>query len=115
MAARQAAGAWHLGHCARPLPNEYTAIVLRYQMYVQNHREQRWERLCTELCQVMRDIHAAGLYPGFNRIAEQFSQPWFLREPPAKAVWQAMLSELGWKDSVDEMAVGIAVKSRTHL
>jgi hypothetical protein len=81
------------------LPDECTAIVTRYQTYVQNRREQRWERLCTELRQVMRDIHAAGVYPGFNRIAEQFSQPWFLREPQAKEVWRATLCALGWSDS----------------
>jgi transcriptional regulator with XRE-family HTH domain len=81
------------------LPDECTAIVTRYQTYVQHRREQRWERLCTELHQVMQDIHAAGVYPGFNRIAEQFSQPWFLREPQAKEVWRATLCELGWSDS----------------
>lgn len=81
------------------LPDECTAIVARYQMYVQQRREQRWERLCTELRQVMRVIHATGAYPGFNRITEQFSQPWFLREPQAKEVWRATLCALGWIES----------------
>jgi AraC-like DNA-binding protein len=102
-------------HLRKHLPDECTAIVTRYQTYVQHRREQRWERLCTELRQVMRDIHAAGVYPGFNRIAEQFSQPWFLREPQAKEVWRATLCTLGWSDSVAEIAVGTTVENRTHL
>jgi hypothetical protein len=81
------------------LLDECRTIVTRYQTYVQSRREQRWERLCTELRQVMRGIHATGVYPGFKRIAEQFSQPWFLREPEAKEVWRATLCELGWSDS----------------
>jgi hypothetical protein len=44
----------------------------------------------------MLALHAQGIYPSQNKVAELLSDSNLLFQPEAKATWRALCRELGW-------------------
>jgi transcriptional regulator with XRE-family HTH domain len=67
---------------------------------VKEHRRQRKEQRLAEVQEEVRQatlaLHAQGIYPSQNKVADLLSDPNLLFQPEAKATWRALCQELGW-------------------
>jgi transcriptional regulator with XRE-family HTH domain len=99
-----------LGYCSLAQQLGYSKRVLRYhfpqecallsqhiKQYRRQRAEQRVEQIREEMRQAVLALHAQGMYPSQNKVADLLSNPnVLLFQPEAKAVWRALCQELGW-------------------
>jgi transcriptional regulator with XRE-family HTH domain len=77
-------------------PQECASLTKRVQEYRRQRKEQRLARVQNEIRQATLTIHAQGVYPSQNKVADLLSDPNVLFQPEAKATWRALCRELGW-------------------
>ena len=78
-------------------PQECALLTKKVQEYRRQRKEQRLAQVQNEIRQATLTIHAQGVYPSQNKVADLLSDPNFLFQPEAKATWRALCRELGWK------------------
>lgn len=77
-------------------PELCSAISARYTAYRAACAQENRLRLCAEVREAVRSLHAQGLYPSSNRVAALLRSPRHIQQPVARATWQETLRELGW-------------------
>ncbi len=77
-------------------PRLCRCISTRYRAYYKAKREAWIQQICEEIRQVMRSVHAAGMYPSHARIQARLIEPTCLRLAEARATRRAVLHELGF-------------------
>jgi hypothetical protein len=91
-----------LGRSANSLRQHFPALcgqlTARHQAYQQTCLQQRHHACLEEICTIARALHAQGIFPSINRVAEQLARP---RNIASNAAYIAALRhlrrELGWK------------------
>lgn len=82
-----------LHHC---FPDLCRAISARYLVHRKTQSQQRKQSLYDEIRAAVAQIHAKGLYPSANQVAQCLSVPGFIRHPEAMATWRDAIQALGW-------------------
>ena len=77
-------------------PQECALLTKQIKAYRRQRKEQRIARVQEEVRQATLAIHAQGLYPSQNKVADLLSDPNLLFQPEAKTTWRAQCRELGW-------------------
>ena len=77
-------------------PQECALLSQQVKEYRRQRKEQRLARVQEEVQQATLAIHAQGIYPSQNKVADLLSDPNVLFQPEAKATWRALCRELGW-------------------
>ncbi len=92
--------AQQLGYSGRALlhhfPQECALLSQHIKAHRQQRKEQRLARMQEEVRQATLALHAQGIYPSQNKVADLLSNPNLLLQPEAKATWRALCRELGW-------------------
>jgi hypothetical protein len=84
-------------HLYKHFPELCRAISTRYLDNRTGKRVERLQRLCDEVRQAARTLHAQGHYPSEERVANLLSKPGVFRASEVRAAWHNALRELGWK------------------
>jgi transcriptional regulator with XRE-family HTH domain len=77
-------------------PQECALLSQQIKEHRRQRKEQRLTRVQEEVRQATLAIHAQGIYPSQNKVADLLSDPNLLFQPEAKATWRALCQELGW-------------------
>ncbi len=77
-------------------PQECVLLSKQIKGYRRQRREQRLAQVQEEVRQATLALHAQGIYPSQNKVADLLSDPNLLFQPEAKATWRALCQELGW-------------------
>jgi transcriptional regulator with XRE-family HTH domain len=77
-------------------PQECALLSQQIKEYRRQRKEQRLARVQEEVRQATLALHAQGVYPSQNKVADLLSDPNLLFQPEAKATWRALCRELGW-------------------
>jgi transcriptional regulator with XRE-family HTH domain len=89
-----------LGYSGRTLlhhfPQECALLSQQIKEHRRQRKEQRLARMQEEVRQATLALHAQGIYPSQNKVANLLSNPNLLFQPEAKAIWRALCRELGW-------------------
>ena len=92
--------AQQLGHSGQVLlyhfPQECALLSQHIKVHRRQRKEQRVAQVQQEVRQAMLALHAQGIYPSQNKVADLLSDPNLLFQPEAKATWRALCQELGW-------------------
>jgi transcriptional regulator with XRE-family HTH domain len=92
--------AQQLGHSGQVLLYHFPQECALLSQHIKEHRRQRKEQRVAqvqeEVRQAMLALHAQGIYPSQNKVADLLSDPNLLFQPEAKATWRALCQELGW-------------------
>jgi len=76
-------------------PQECSLITARYRAYRAELAKQRVEQKRNEVRQVVRTLHEQGIYPSYDRVKANLSDPNIMRRPERQAAWHAARRELG--------------------
>jgi hypothetical protein len=89
-----------LGYSGGALLHHFPQECARLSQLIKAHRQQRKEqrlaRMQEEVRQATLALHAQGIYPSQNKVADLLSNPNLLFQPEAKAIWRTLCQELGW-------------------
>ncbi len=89
-----------LGYSGRTLLHHFPQECAWLSQQIKEHRrkrkEQRIAKMQEEVRQATLTLHAQGIYPSQNKVADLLSNPNLLFQPEAKAIWRALCRELGW-------------------
>ncbi|TMC22835.1 MAG: TniQ family protein [Chloroflexi bacterium] len=77
-------------------PQECAKLSQQIKEYRRQRKEQRLAQVQEEVRQAMLSLHAQGIYPSQNKVADLLSDPNLLFQPEAKATWRTFCQELGW-------------------
>ena len=92
--------AQQLGYSSQVLlyhfPQECALLSKQIKEHRRQRKEQRIARVQEEVRQATLALHAQGIYPSQNKVADLLSDPNLLFQPEAKATWRALCQELGW-------------------
>lgn len=77
-------------------PQECVLLSKQIKAHRRQRKEQRLARIQEEVRQATLALHAQGVYPSQNKVADLLSDPNLLFQPEAKATWRALCRELGW-------------------
>ena len=92
--------AQQLGYSSQVLlyhfPQECALLSKQIKEHRRQRKEQRMARVQEEVRQATLAIHAQGIYPSQNKVADLLSDPNLLFQPEAKATWRVLCQELGW-------------------
>lgn len=77
-------------------PDLCNAISVRYMAYRTARAEEKAQQGCEAVRQATLAIHAQGIYPSGNRVADLLGDSWAFQIPRAREVWRETLNELGW-------------------
>jgi transcriptional regulator with XRE-family HTH domain len=77
-------------------PQECALLSKQSKAHRRQLKEQRIARVQEEVQRATMAIHAQGIYPSQNKVADLLSDPNLLFQPEAKATWRALCQELGW-------------------
>lgn len=77
-------------------PQECVLLSKQIKEHRRQRKEQRIASVQEEIRQATLAIHAQGIYPSQNKVADLLSDPNLLFQPEAKATWRALCQELGW-------------------
>jgi len=92
--------AQQVGHSGQVLLYHFPQECVLLSQHIKEHRrqwkEQRLAQVQEEVRQAMLALHAQGIYPSQNKVADLLSDPNLLFQPEAKATWRALCRELGW-------------------
>jgi transcriptional regulator with XRE-family HTH domain len=92
--------AQQLGYSGNILLYHFPQECALLSQHIKEHRRQRKERRLAlvqeEVRQATLTIHAQGIYPSQNKVADLLSDPNVLFQPEVKATWRMLCRELGW-------------------
>jgi transcriptional regulator with XRE-family HTH domain len=92
--------AQQLGYSGNILLYHFPHECALLSQQIKEHRRQRKERRLAlvqeEVRQATLTIHAQGIYPSQNKVADLLSDPNVLFQPEVKATWRTLCRELGW-------------------
>src|SRR5712692_404404 len=92
--------AQQLGHSGQVLlyhfPQECALLSQQIKAHRRQRKEQRLAQVQEEVRQATLALHAQGIYPSQNKVADLLFDPNLLFQPEAKATWRALCQELGW-------------------
>lgn len=77
-------------------PQECALLTKQLKEYRRQRKELRVARVQEEVRQAILAIHAQGIYPSQNKVADLLSDPNFFFQPEVKATWRVLCRELGW-------------------
>ena len=77
-------------------PQECVLLSKQIKGYRRQRKEQRLAQVQEEVRQAILALHAQGIYPSQNKVADLLSDPNLLFQPEAKVTWRALCQELGW-------------------
>jgi transcriptional regulator with XRE-family HTH domain len=93
--------AQQLGYGGNILLYHFPQECARLSQQIKEHRRQRKEQRLAQVQEEVRQatltLHAQGIYPSQNKVADLLSDPNLLFQPEAKATWRALCRELGWE------------------
>jgi hypothetical protein len=89
-----------LGYHSRSLiyhfPQECASLSKQIKEHRRQLKEQRVARVQEEVREATLALHAQGIYPSQNKVADLLSDSNLLFQPEAKATWRTLCQELGW-------------------
>ena len=77
-------------------PQECALLTQKVQDYRRQRKEQRFAQVQEEIQRAILAIHAQGIYPSQNKVADRLSDPNLFFQSEVKAIWRALCRELGW-------------------
>lgn len=77
-------------------PQECALLTKQIKERRRQRKEQRIARVQEEVRQATLAIHAQGIYPSQNKVADLLTDHNLLFMPEAKEIWRASCQELGW-------------------
>jgi transcriptional regulator with XRE-family HTH domain len=77
-------------------PHECVLLSQHIKAHRRQRKGQRLARIQEEVRQATLALHAQGVYPSQNKVADLLSDPNLLFQPEAKATWRDLCRELGW-------------------
>lgn len=89
-----------LGYSSQAVRYNVPQACVLWSKQIKEHRRQRKEQRIANVQEEVRQatlaLHAQGMYPSQNKVADLLSDPHLLFQPEAKATWRGLCQELGW-------------------